>query len=325
MRTRRQFLQIAGATVGVAASAEAARALDYPNRPVRLIVPFLPGGTADIFGRIVAQRLSDLFGKYFYVENIGGDGGYIATAQARRAPPDGYTILFTPSSFVTNLAFKDNALYDPVKDFAPVTAPVASAFTVVVHPSLEVRSLDELITFVKTNPGRYSYASGGAGAQPHLTFERFRRSLGLEIAHVSFGGGRPAITSVIAGRIPICIISLPNCIPHIQGESLRALMVSSRTRSEKLPDVPTAEEAGYPVLTGDQWQGVLVPAGTPREVIDVLHRSIAGIMKLADVKERLLALDFYELQNTPEEFAERIKSELQSWRALVQEAGLRPG
>ncbi len=308
----------------MAASAQRARALDYPNRPVRIIVPFLPGGTSDIFARIAAQGLSDLFGKYFYVGNIGGDGGYIATAQTRRAPPDGYTILFTPSSFVTNLALKDHLPYDPVEDFAPVIAPVASAFTVAVHPSLSVRTLDELITFIKANPGRYSYASGGAGAQPHLTFERFRRSLGLDIAHAAFGGGRPAIASVVAGRIPICIISLPNCIPHIQEGTLRALIVSSRTRSRKLPDVPSAEEAGYPMLTGDQWQGVLAPAGTPREVIAVLHRSITEIIRLEDVSERLTALDFYELQNTPEEFAERIKSELQSWRALVQEAHLRP-
>jgi tripartite-type tricarboxylate transporter receptor subunit TctC len=324
MLTRRQFVQIAGAT-GVAASAQRARALDYPNRPVRIIVPFLPGGTSDIFARIVAQGLSDLFGKYFYVENIGGDNGYLATAQARRAPPDGYTLLFTPSSFVTSMALKSNPPYDPVKDFAPVIAPVASAFTVAVHPSLAVRTLDELIALIKASPGRYSYASGGAGAQPHLTFERFRRSVGLDIAHTAFGSGRSAIASVVTGHIPVCIVSLPNCIPHVQEGKLRALVVSSRTRSQRLPDVPTAEEASCPMLTGDQWQGVLAPAGTPREVVAVLHRSIAGIIRLEDVSERLIALDFYELQNTPEEFAERIKSELQSWRAVVQEAHLRPG
>lgn len=325
MQTRRRFLQIAGAAMGVATSVPGVQALDYPNRPVRIIVPFVPGGTSDIFGRIMAQGLSNLFGKYFYVENIGGDGGYIATAQAARATPDGYTLLSTPSSLITNLAFHGNALYDPAKNFTPVTAPVASAFTVVVHPSLSVRTLDELVTFIKSNPGRYRYASGGAGALPHLTFERFRLSLGLDIVHVPFGGGRPAVASVVAGHIPICVISLPNCISQIQEGKLRALMVSSTTRSRKLPDLPTAEEAGYPVLTGDQWQGVLAPAGTPREVITVLHSSIAGIMTLADVKERLRALDFYEIQSTPEEFAERMKRELRSWRAWVQEAHLRPG
>jgi tripartite-type tricarboxylate transporter receptor subunit TctC len=324
MQTRRQFLQIAGA-IGVVASAQSARALDYPNRPVRIIVPFLPGGTSDIFARIVAQGLSDLFGRHFYVENIGGDGGYIATAQARRAPPDGHTMLFTPSSFITSPAFKGSVHYDPVTDFAPVTAPAASAFAVGVHPSLGVRTLDQLITFIKANPGKYSYASGGAGSQPHLTFERFRRSTGLDIAHVAYGSGRSAIVSVVTGHIPVCIASLPNCIPHIQEGRLRALIVSSRTRSQNLPDVPTAEEAGHSLLSGDQWQGVLTPAGTPREVIAVLHSSITEVIALPEVRERLSALDFYPLQSTPEEFAERIKSEFQSWRALVQEAHLRPG
>ena len=325
MQTRRRFLQIAGATMGAATSAQRVRALDYPNRPVRIIVPFVPGGTSDIFGRIVAQGLSDLFGKYFYVENVGGDGGYIATAQVARAAPDGHTLLSTPSSLITNLAFHGNALYDPAKNFTPVIAPVASAFTVVVHPSLGVRTLDELIAFIKTNPGRYRYASGGAGALPHLTFERFRLSLGLDIGHIPFGGGRPAVAAVVACHIPICAISLPNCILQIQEGRLRALMVSSRTRSQNLPDLPTAEEAGYPILTGDQWQGVLAPAGTPPEVVTVLHRSIAGITALADVRERLRALDFYEIQSTPEGFAERMKSELRRWRAVVQETHLSPG
>jgi tripartite-type tricarboxylate transporter receptor subunit TctC len=227
---------------------------------------------------------------------VGGDGGYIASAQARRAPPDGYTTLFTPSSLVTNRAFKGNAPYDPVKDFAPVTAPVASAFAVVVHPS-----------------------------QPHLAFERFRRSLGLDIAHVSFGGGRSAITSVVAGHIPICIISLPNCIPHIQEESLRALMVSSTTRSQKPPDVPTAEEAGYPMLTGDQWQGILAPAGTPPEVIAVLPSQHRGNHDACGRERTPPRTRFLRASKHARGVAVRIKSELQSWRALVQEEHLRPG
>jgi tripartite-type tricarboxylate transporter receptor subunit TctC len=325
MQNRRRLLQLAGAAAATSMSSKSTLALDYPNRPVRIIVPFVPGGTSDIFGRIAAQQLSELFGKQFYVENVGGGGGNIGVAQAARAAPDGYTILFTPSSLVTNPAFQGKVSYDPVKDFAPVSAPVASAFTVVVHPSLSVRTLDDLITFIKNNPGRYSYASGGAGAQPHLTFERFRLSLGLDIVHVSFGGGGPAIASVVAGHIPICAISLPNCVPQIQEGRLRALMVSSRKRSQKLPDIPTAEEAGYAVLTGDQWQGVLAPAGTPREIIALLHRSLAGITTLPNVRERLGALDFYELQSTPDEFAERIKGELQSWRKVVEEGHLRPG
>jgi len=318
MQTRRRFLQNAGAAAAVPISGQSARALDYPNRPVRMIVPFLAGGTTDIVGRIVAQKLSERLGKQFYVENVGGAGGNIGTAQAARAAPDGYTVLCAPSSLVTNPAFLGKVPYDPVRDFAAVAVPIASAYTIAVHPPLGVRTLDELITLIRANPGRYTYASGGAGAQPHLAFEQFRLSLGLDIVHVPFSGGVPAIAAVVAGHIPVCAMSLPNCVPHLQDGSLYALVVSSRERSRKLPGIPTATEAGFPVLTGDQWVGFLLPAGTPAEIVALLHRSIVDIAALADVRERLGALDFYGLQSTPEAFAERIRDELQSWRRVVR-------
>ena len=322
MQTRRRFLQIAGAAV---VPLQRATALDYPTRPVRIIVAFGPGGPTDIFGRIAALKLSEQLGKQFYVENIGGGGGNIGAAQAARAAPDGYTILFTVTALVTNPAFLGKAPYDPIRDFVPVAVPIASAITIVVHPSLGVRTLDELITFIRANPGRYTYASGGAGAQPHLAFEQFRLSLGLDIVHVPFAGAGPAVASAVAGHTPICVSSLPPCVPHIQEGSLRGLVLSSKKRSQKLPDIPTAAEAGYPVLAGDQWVGVLVPAGTPDEIVRLLHRSIVDIATLPDVKERLAALDFYEIQSTPEQFAERIKVELESWRRVVQAAHINPG
>ena len=163
-----------------------------------------------------------------------------------------------------------------------------------VHPSLGVGTLDELITLVRANPGRCTYASGGAGAQPHLAFEQFRLSLGLDIVHVPFGGAGPAVASIVAGHTPVGVSSLPPCVPHIQEGGLRALVLSSKKRSQKLPDIPTAEEAGYPVLTGDQWVEFLVPAETPDEIVSLLHRSIVDITKLSDVKEHLDTLDFYE-------------------------------
>jgi tripartite-type tricarboxylate transporter receptor subunit TctC len=325
MQTRRGFLQRVGVAAAVPVSLQSTQALDYPNRPVRMIVPFLAGGTTDIIGRIAAQKLSEQLGKQFYVENTGSGGGNIGTAQAARAAPDGYTLLCAPSSLVTNPAFLGKVPYDPVRDFAPIAVPIASAYTIAVHPPLGVHTLDELIALIRNNPGQYAYASGGAGAQPHLAFEQFRASLGLDIVHVPFGGGAPAIASVVAGHIPVCVLSLPNCVQQIQDGSLHALMVSSRERSRKLPDIPTAAEAGYPVLTGDQWVGVLAPAATPREIITLLHRSIVEIVTLPDVRQRLSALEFYEIPSTPEEFAERIKAELQSWRRVVQEAHLRPG
>jgi tripartite-type tricarboxylate transporter receptor subunit TctC len=325
MQTRRQFLQLAGATAAAPTCLQRALAIDYPTRPVRIIVAFAPGGPTDIFGRIAALKLSEQFGKQFYVENVAGGGGNIAAAQAARAVPDGHTVLFTVSGFVTNPAFLGKAPYDPVTDFAPVAVPIASAIAIVVHPSLGVRTLDEMVALVRANPGKYAFASGGAGVQPHLTFEQFRASLGLDIVHVPFGGAGPAIASIVAGHTPIGVSSLPPCVPYIQEGSLRALVLSTKQRSQRLPDIPTAVEAGYPVFSGDQWVGVLVAAGTPDEIVNLLHRSIVAITKLPDVKERLDALDFYEIESTPKEFAERIKVEYESWRKVVETAHLRPG
>jgi tripartite-type tricarboxylate transporter receptor subunit TctC len=240
MQTRRRFLQIAGAAAAAPIPLQRASALDYPTRPVRIIVAFAPGGPTDIFGRIAAQKLSEQLGKQFYVENIAGGGGNIAAAQAARAEPDGHTILFTVSAFVTNPAFLGKAPYDPIKDFAPVAVPVASAITIVVHPSLSVKTLGDLVALVRANPGMHTYASGGAGAQPHLAFERFRLSLGLDIVHVPFGGAGPAVASIVAGHTPIGVSSLPPCVPYIQEGNLRGLVLTSKTRSQKLPGIPTA-------------------------------------------------------------------------------------
>jgi tripartite-type tricarboxylate transporter receptor subunit TctC len=324
METRRHFLQLAAAAAAVPASAPGARGLDYPSRPVRIVVSFAPGGPTDIFARIVAPHLTDQFGRQFYVENIAGGGGIIATAQVARSAPDGHTILFTVSAFVTNAAFHSKAPYDPIQDFAPVAVPVASAMAILVNPSLGIGTLDELISLIRANPGRYTFASGGAGAQPHLAFERFRLSLGLDIGHVPFSGAGPEVASLVAGHTPIGVASLPPCVAQIQEGRLRALVQTSKTRSEKLPDVPTAAEAGYPILEGEQWIGVLVPAGTPGDIVQLLHRSIVDIVALPDVKERLAAVDIYEVPGTPEDFAARIRSELEIWRRVVQEAHLMP-
>jgi tripartite-type tricarboxylate transporter receptor subunit TctC len=320
---RRQFLRIAAAAAAAPVFPQRASALDYPTRPVRIVVPFGPGGPPDIVARLAAQKLSEQLGKQFYVENIGGGGGNIGSAQVARAAPDGHTILFTVSAFVTNPAFLGKAPYDPIKDFAPVALPVASAIAIIVHPSLPARTLKELVDLIRATPGKYTFATGGAGAQPHLAFERFRLSLGLDIVHVPFSGAGPAVAGVVAGYTPIGVSSLPPCVPQIQEGNLRALVLTSKMRSQKLPDIPTAAEAGYPILDGDQWLGILVPAGTPADIVALLHRKIVDIAELPDVKERLDALDFYAVESTPDAFAHRIRAELETWTQVVRAANIR--
>jgi tripartite-type tricarboxylate transporter receptor subunit TctC len=320
---RRTFLHLAAGAAVVPAITPIARAQVYPSRPVRMIIPFAPGGPTDVFARLIAQKFSAEFGKQFYVENIVGGAGNIGTAQAARAAPDGYTILVSVSAFVTNPAFLSKSPYDPIKDFAPVALPVASAIALVVHPSVPAKTLAELVALIRANPGKYSYATGGAGAQPHLAFEQFRMSLGLDVVHVPFTGAGPAVAAVVAGQVPIGISSLPPAMPQINEGSLRALALTSKSRSRKLPDIPTASEAGYPILEGDQWLGVFLPASTPEEIIATLHRRIVEFVAQPDMKERLDSLDFYPVESTPREFAERIKVEFETWRQVIQAAHIK--
>jgi tripartite-type tricarboxylate transporter receptor subunit TctC len=310
---RRRFLKLAGAAIAAPLVGQRSLALDYPSRPVRIVVAFGPGGPTDIYARLIGQKLSEQLGRQFFIENIAGGGGNIGAAQVARSAPDGHTILFTVSAFVTNPAFQGKAPYDPVKDFAPVAVPVASAIALASHPSFPVRTVDDVVAILKANPGKYAYASGGVGAQPHLMFEKFRLSIGLDCIHVPFTGAGAAVAAMVAGVTPLGINSLPSCVPQIMEGNLRGLAVTSKARSKRLPHIPTADQAGYPVLDGDQWVGVLAPAQTPKEIVELLYRRIVDITQLPDIKERLDALDFFEVASTSQEFAERIKSELSSW------------
>jgi tripartite-type tricarboxylate transporter receptor subunit TctC len=325
MDTRRRFLQLGAAAAAAPIGASGAAALDYPARPVRIVVAFGPGGPTDVYARLVAPRLAERFGRQFFVENVAGGGGNIGAMQVARSAPDGHTLLFTVSAFVSNVAFHGKAPYDPVQDFAPVAIPAGSAIAVVVNPSLGVNTLDELVALVRAGPGRYTFASGGAGAQPHLAFERLRLSLGLDMTHVPFSGAGPEVAALVAGHVTIGVSSLPPCVPHLQEGRLRGLVVTSTARSQRTPDIPTAAEAGYPILEGDQWIGVLAPAGTPGETVRLLHRVIADVTVLPEVKERLDAVDIYAIPGSPEDFAARIRSELETWRRVVQEGHLAPG
>jgi len=214
--------------------------------------------------------------------------------------------------------------FDPDKDLAPVTLAVSATNVITVHPSVPAGSLKELVALVKANPGKYSYASGGVGTQAHLLGEMLRLSLGLDIVHVPFNGAAPAVASAVAGHTPIAWSTIASAAQALESRQLRPLAVTSKTRSQLLFDVPTTAEAGYPEIQGDSWVGLLVPAGTPREIIDVLHREIARIIALPDVKERLPALGFEAVGSTPEEFAARIKVETEIWGKVIRAANIKP-
>jgi tripartite-type tricarboxylate transporter receptor subunit TctC len=320
---RRQFLHLAAGGAALAAMSRIARAQAYPARPVRAIVAFAPGGVTDTFARLMAQKLGEHLGKQFYVENITGATGNIGTGRAAKAAPDGYTLLFAFSSYVVNPTLFDKVPYDPYKDFEPVTLAVASTTVLTVHPSVPANTVKDLVALIRANPGKYSYSSAGAGTQAHLAGEQFRLSLGLDLVHVPFNGGGPAIAAVVGGHTPIGFSSPAASIPQIKEGNVRALAITSKRRSQILPDVPTMAEAGYPEIEGDSWVGVLVPAGTPKDIISLLNREVVKIIALPDMKARLGELGYDPVASTPEEFAIRIKVEIETWAKVIRAAHIK--
>jgi tripartite-type tricarboxylate transporter receptor subunit TctC len=319
---RRRYL-LAGAAA-LSAAPGGARAQTWPTRPVRVIVPFQPGGSTDIFARLAAQKLTEHFGKQFYIENIAGATGNVGTAQAARAAPDGHTLLIAFSSYVVNPTLFAKLPFDPDKDLAPVTLAVSAPNVLTVNPSLPARNLSELVALIKSNPGKYTYTSGGVGTQGHLLGEMLRLSQALDIVHVPFNGAAPAIASAMAGHTPIAWSTIASAAQALEAGQLRPLAVASKTRSQLLSDVPTTAEAGYPDIQGDSWVGLLAPAGTPNEIIRAVQREISGIIALPDVRERLPTLGFEAVASTPEEFASRIKIETEMWGRVIRAANIKP-
>ena len=311
------------ACVAALVLASASEAQTWPARPVRMIVPFAPGGPTDVMARVLSQKLSEALGHQFVVENRAGAGGNIGMTLVAKAAPDGYTVLVASSSYVVNPSLYANAGYDPYKDFAPVTVAAASPNVLVVHPSVPARTVQELVALVKANPGKHNYAQPGTGTTPHLSGELFRLAFKLDIVNVPFGGAGPAVASAVGNQTPIAFVALPPAAPHIKSGSLRALALTSAKRIPSLPDVPTMAESGAPDQEAETMQGVLLPAGTPREIVDRLHREIVRAVALPDVRERLAALGFEPVANTPEEFAVYIRSEVNKWAKVIREANIK--
>src|SRR5262245_6517662 len=323
MLTRRQCLSFAGAAFAATTVPCVARAQTWPARPVRAIVGFPPGGTTDIFARLTTQKLSEHFGKQFYVENIGGAGGNIGTGQAARAAADGHTILFPFNSHVVKPTLFAKVPYDPIKDFDPVTLAVTSPSVLTVNPSVPATTVNELVALIRANPGKYNFAVPGSGTPAHLTAEMFRLSLDLDLVRVPYNGAGPAVTSVIAGHSPMIFTTLAAILQQVNDGKLRALSITSKMRSPMLPNVPTMIESGYPEIEGESWVGLLTPAGTPKEIVAALHRETTRIITLPEMKERFAALGFDVVASTPPDFGERLQAELAMWAKVVRVAKIK--
>jgi tripartite-type tricarboxylate transporter receptor subunit TctC len=294
----------------------------YPNRPVRVVVPFAPGGVTDVMGRLLAQKLSEHLGQQFYVENIGGAGGNIGTAAAAAARPDGYTLLVTSSSYVVNPSLHGKIPYDPNRDLVPVTISAASPNLLVVHPGQPAKTVEELVAAIKNNSGKHNFASAGVGTTPHLSGELFRLSLGLDLVHVPFTGAGPALQSVIAGHTPIAFTSLPSAVPHVKAGTLRALAVTSAKRSPALPDVPTMAEAGLSGQEAETLLFILTPAGTPAEIVGLLHREIVKIVAMPEIGQKFESLGFDAIATTPAQAAVRMREEIAKWAKVIRDANI---
>jgi tripartite-type tricarboxylate transporter receptor subunit TctC len=318
---RREFLHLAIAAL--AAAPGTARGQAYPDRPVRMIVPYAPGGPTDVITRLVAQRLSDDVGRQFFVENVGGAGGNIGMGRAAKSAPDGYTTLVVNPSYAINPTLYDKVPYEFERDFDPVTLMVATTLVIAAHPSVPAGSLEELVALIKGSPGKYSYASPGTGTPGHLVGEIFRLSLGLDLVHVPFNSAGLAVASSVAGHTPICFASPSPAAQQVHDGKLRGLAVTSKTRSQALPDVPTTAEVGYPAVAGDNWQAVVVPAGTPKEIVGFLHRAIVKIIELPDIRSRLATLGFEPVASTPDEFARHLRSEFDTWAKVIRASNIK--
>ena len=260
---------------------QASSAQHYPTRPVRVVVGFPAGGPTDAIARIVAQKLSDKLGQQFFVENVGGAGGNTAAGQVARATPDGYTIMAISTGFVVNPSLYARVPYDPIKDFAPVTLVAVSPNVVVVNPSVPAKTLPELVQLIKNNPGKYSFAGPGVGSTPHLGGELFRLAFNLDLVHVPFTGAGPAVQATVGGHTPIAFTALPSSLSAIQAGQLRALGIAATDRAAQLPDVPTFAEQGIKDQEADTLTGIVAPAGTPKEIVDLLYREIASRCRAA--------------------------------------------
>jgi tripartite-type tricarboxylate transporter receptor subunit TctC len=311
------------AVLFLAASLAGAAAAAWPDHPVRVIVGFTPGGPTDLVARLVSQQLTTQTGKNFYVENVPGAGGNVGAVKVAQSPPDGYTILVTGGNITNNPFLFAHAGYDALKDFDAVTVVAATPVVLAVNPTVPAKTVKELVDWIRANPGKESYASPGTGTPPQLTGALFVHALNLDLVHVPFSGGGTAVEATVGNHTPISFGAMAPAVPLIKDNQLRALAVTGKERSPALPDVPTMAESGFPEVEGATWTAIAVPAGTPKEIIAQLHDMIVKSLGEPDVKDKLAAMAYAGIGNSPEECEAFFKSEMAKWGKVIQDAGLK--
>ncbi len=300
-----------------------AMAAEFPNRPIRLIVAFAPGGSVDLVARLLAQKLAERWGQQVVVDNRPGAGGNVSAEIAARAAGDGYTLYLCSASFVVNPLLYGNVQYDPVKDFAPVSLVAVVQSVLVANPKLPATSVKELIALAKAKPGQIHYASTGSGTSGHLIMELFKSMVGIDLVHVPYKIIGQAQNDLISGQVSLWFPTAPGALPHIEAGRMRALAVAGAKRSPALPEVPTASEAGVKGFDAATWYALLAPVRTPREIVSRVNGEVVQILKRPEFHERLSAMGVESLGSSPEHLAQHIRSELPKWARVVQQSGAR--
>lgn len=296
----------------------------FPSKPVRLIVPFPPGGAVDYYARALQNRLQETLGQPILIENRSGAGGMVGADLVVKAAPDGYTLLVgNIASLAMNVGLYSKMTYDPRKDLTPIIRTVAVNYVMTVHPSVPARSVKELIDHAKANPGKLSYGSAGSGSAPHLATELLKQRAGIDMLHVPFKGGGPMVADLLGGQIHIVIADQANLMPHVKAGKLRALAVGTLERSASYPDIPTIAESGFPGFEARAWQGIAGPANLPADIVTQLNAAFAKAMAFPEVHQRLLDGGLDPITGTPEDFAAFIRNEIDKWAKVAKDVGAR--
>ena len=316
------ILRSALTAAALACAATLSLGQEFPEKPVRFVVGFTPGGPSDILARAVGQKLGERWKQQVLIENRPGAGGNVAAEAVARSAPDGYTWLLGNNSILaTNQTLYGRLTYDPVKDFAPVSLVAVQPNILVVNPQVPANSVAELISLARKQPGKLNYASSGSGAAAHLAGELFKTMAGVDLVHVPYKGAQPALTEVIAGEVQLMFATSASVIPFIKAGKLRALAVTTARRSASVPELPTVSEAGVPGFEAITWHGIVVPAATPAPLVERLNRDIVAVLSGPELRERLAALGAEVVAGTPREFADYIAGEIPKWARVVRDSG----